>query len=113
MADAWAALGRKRRTLARQVYARDRTTPGYVCTCGQAIDWDLPYQDPDTGAVNGMSKSVDHHVELQDGGAILDVDNCWSAHFKCNASKGAARRHQREREARHSNTTIIVDLTTL
>ena len=117
MADAWAALGRTRRTLAQQVHYRDSHTPGYVCPgrpgkpCGQPIDWDLPYRDPYTGQVNVWSKSVDHEVELQDGGAILDLDNTWSAHLRCNASKGAARRHQREREARHHTTTIImVDL---
>lgn len=120
MADAWAALGRKRRTLAQQVYQRDSTTPGYCCPgaptkpCGLPIDWALPYRDPYTGVVNTMSKSVDHVVERQDGGASLDLDNCWSTHLACNSSKGASRRHQREREARNSHTVIIAaDLTTL
>jgi 5-methylcytosine-specific restriction endonuclease McrA len=122
MADAWAALGRRRRTLAIQVYQRDSTTHGYTCPgtptkpCGLPIDWDLPYRDPYTGQVNTMSKTVDHAIELQDGGPILDLDNCWSAHLACNSSKGSARRHQREREARQQHTTtaiIVVDLHTL
>ena len=120
MADAWATLGRTRRALAQRVHHRDSTTPGYLCPgrpghpCWLPIDWDLPYRDPYTGQVNTMSKSVDHIVERQDGGAILDIDNCFSTHLGCNSSKGAARRHQREREARHNTQTIImVDLTTL
>jgi len=120
MTDAWAALGRRRRNLASQVYHRDSNTPGYTCPgsptrrCGLPIDWDLPYRDPNTGQVNTMSRSVDHAIELQDGGAILDLDNCWSAHLACNASKGSARRHQRDRETRqHTASVIIVDLHTL
>jgi 5-methylcytosine-specific restriction endonuclease McrA len=119
MADAWAALGRTRRALASRVYHRDSNSPGYVCPggpgqpCGLPIDWDLPYKDPYTEQVNVMSKSVDHILERQDGGAILDIDNCWSAHLKCNASKGAKRRHQREREIRGERNFIAVDLRTL
>lgn len=106
MSDAWRKLGGRRRTLARMVYQRDRATPGYVCPgsrtrpCGQPIDWTLPYKDPETGAVNVWSKSVDHVEETQDGGALTDLDNLWSAHYGCNASKGAARRHEREAQAR-------------
>jgi 5-methylcytosine-specific restriction endonuclease McrA len=44
-----------------------------------------------------MSRTVDHAEELQDGGSLTDLDNLWTAHLGCNSSKGAARRHERER----------------
>lgn len=99
MSDAWRNLGGRRRTLARQVYARDRATPGYTCPgsparpCGRPIDWTLEWPDP-------MSRSVDHTEELQDGGSLTDLDNLWTTHLGCNSSKGAARRHERERAVR-------------
>lgn len=108
----WSASHRKRMNLARQVYARDRNTPGYLCPgsptrpCAQPIDWDLPYKDPDTGRVNTMSKSVDHAQERQDGGEVWDLDNCWTAHLGCNSSKGASRRWERTRP---DDTVIHID----
>jgi hypothetical protein len=110
--NAWSALGGRRRSLARQVYARDRTTPDYVCPgapgrpCGQPIDWELAWPDP-------MSKSVDHVDERQDGGSLTSLDNLWSAHLGCNASKGASRRWEREREATRPRSVIAVDASTL
>lgn len=107
MSDAWRKLGGKRRTLARLVYQRDRATPGYVCrgapnrACGLPIDWSVEWPDP-------MSKTIDHDVELQDGGAMLDVDNCWTAHLGCNSSKGASRRHERGREQRAAQSAVII-----
>jgi hypothetical protein len=58
-----------------------------------------------------MSRSVDHEVEIQDGGPMLELDNAWSTHLGCNASKGAARRWERQRE--EDGTYISVDPTTL
>ncbi|HEU4422116.1 MAG TPA: HNH endonuclease [Pilimelia sp.] len=115
MSDAWRQLGGRRRTLARLVYARDRGTPGYVCPkCRRPIDWTLPYKDPETEQVNRWSKSVDHAHETQDGGALTDLANLVTVHLGCNASKGAARRHERTREARQAHTVMIaVDPTTL
>jgi 5-methylcytosine-specific restriction endonuclease McrA len=113
VSDAWRKLGGQRRTLARLVYQRDRATPGYICpVCRQPIDWTRPFRDPLTGAVDPLSKSVDHGEELQDGGSLTDLDNLWSAHFGCNSRKGAARRHQREARARRvSNAAapIMID----
>lgn len=110
MSHAWRALGGRRRTIARQVYARDRATPGYRCpTCQQPIDWTLPYQDPDTGLVNVWSKSVDHLDETQDGGALTDLNNLGTKHLRCNASKGAARRHERRRDQRRATAYIAID----
>lgn len=115
--ERWRNLGGRRRTLARMVYARDRSTPGYVCpVCSQPIDWSLPFTDPVTGAVNVWSKSVDHGEELQDGGDLTNLDNLFSAHYRCNSSKGAARRHERERAVKsqaRAVPTISVDPTTL
>jgi 5-methylcytosine-specific restriction endonuclease McrA len=103
----WRNLGGRRRTLARQVYARDRATPGYTCRCGQPIDWDLEWPHP-------QSRSVDHEQELQDGGSLTDLDNLWSAHLGCNSSKGAARRHARVRQDRaRTVSTISIDPRTL
>jgi 5-methylcytosine-specific restriction endonuclease McrA len=107
VSQAWRDLGGRRRTIARQVYARDKATPGYVCHCGRPIDWMLAWPEP-------MSRSVDHAHETQDGGPLTDMDNLVTAHLGCNASKGAARRHERAREARPSITsTIIIDPATL
>ncbi len=105
---AWRNLGGQRRTIARLVYARDKGTPGYVCpVCKQGVDWTLTWPDP-------MSRSIDHATELQDGGALTDLDNCWTAHLGCNSSKGATRRQERERQERAAGgTTIIVDAATL
>lgn len=63
-----------------------------------------------------MSRSVDHAEELQDGGSLTDLDNLWSAHLGCNSSKGAARRHERERiDKRNAKSvpSIVVDPLTL
>jgi hypothetical protein len=97
-----------RARLTHQVYARDQADPYYLCpVCKQPIDWSLPWPHP-------MSRSADHTHELQDGGPIDDVTLMWSAHLHCNASKGATRRHQREREARQAGQqTIHIDPSTL
>ena len=109
MSHAWRALGGRRRTIARQVYARDRSTPGYLCPrCQRPIDWHLPYRD-DHGRVIRTSKSVDHVHETQDGGPLTDLDNLTTVHLGCNSSKGAARRHERERDERRVTTYISVD----
>ena len=119
MANAWVDANQQRRNLARRVYARDKADPGYVCPgsvgrpCGRPIDWDLPYKDPDTQQVNLWSKSVDHEIELQDGGELLDLDNAVSVHLTCNSSKGAARRHQREKEERQQIGAIHIDPATI
>lgn len=108
--ERWRNLGGRRRTLARQVYARDRATPGYVCpACGRPIDWSLEW--PDT-----MSRTVDHAEELQDGGSLTDLDNLWTAHLGCNSRKGAARRHERERVVRREAEAVVsisIDASTL
>src|ERR1051325_9552419 len=84
----------RRGLLARAVYSRDQATPDYRCPiCGKPINWDLRWPDP-------HSRSLDHTVELQDGGSIDDQANCWTTHLRCNASKGARRRHQRDRDRR-------------
>lgn len=102
--------GGLRRRLAALVYARDSSTPGFVCAgrpgrpCGEPIDWTLAWPDP-------MSRSMDHVHELQDGGDLTDPANLRAAHLGCNASKGAARMHQRKGagQARRARMTIIVD----
>lgn len=110
MSQAWRDLGGKRRTLARQVYLRDSNTPGYLCPrCRRPIDWTLVWPHP-------MSRTVDHVDETQDGGPLAALDNLGAMHLSCNSSKGAARRHQRERDqrrTRRSSTTIIIDPATL
>lgn len=108
----WNALGGIRRTLARMVYARDSSTPGYVCPggpgrpCGLPIDWALEWPDR-------MSRSVDHVVELQDGGDLTDLRNLSSVHLTCNATKGITRRHERAREAKAAARSIMIDPSTL
>lgn len=102
MTQTWAELGDRRRTFARLVYARDRATPGYVCpVCKQPIDWSLAW--PDKG-----SRTVDHVQEIQDGGALLDLDNGTTVHLSCNSHKGARRRHQREREERRRVAASVI-----
>jgi 5-methylcytosine-specific restriction endonuclease McrA len=43
-----------------------------------------------------MSKTVDHTIERQDGGPLLDLTNAYSMHKRCNESKGSRRWHQRK-----------------
>lgn len=96
----------RRQQLTHHVYTRDQNTPGYTCPrCHQPIDWDLRFPHP-------LSRSADHTIEIQDGGPIDDPNLMTTVHLTCNSSKGATRRHQREREARAS-TNISVDLTNL
>ena len=112
MAQEWRDLGHRRFTLTRQVYARDRNTEDYLCPrCQRPIDWDLPYRDPTTEQVNLLAKSVDHHIEIQDGGSLTNLDNLFTTHLTCNSSKGAARRWQRQRQAQ--TIVISVDASTL
>lgn len=88
----WAGQGRRRRTFAKRIIARDRDTPGYTCPkCAQPIDWTLAWPDP-------RSASVDHIIERQDGGPAFDPDNAWSMHLGCNTSKGATRAARRRAE---------------
>lgn len=112
MSRQWVELSGRRRTIARRVYARDRADPDYRCPqCGRPIDWTLPYKDPYTGQVNLDSKTVDHVVEIQDGGHLTDLDNLTTAHLGCNSGKGAARAAERaaERRAIGSENVIAVD----
>lgn len=99
MAKEWVNLP-GRETLAARVYQRDRLTDGYLCPrCMHPIDWELPYRDPDTNQVNPWYKSADHIIELQDGGSLTDIDNMETVHLRCNSSKGAARRWERNTAA--------------
>jgi hypothetical protein len=42
-----------------------------------------------------MSRTVDHVLELWEGGDPLDRLNCRLAHRRCNSSKSQGRRHKK------------------
>lgn len=68
--------GHKWRQLSAQVYAEET----HCWLCGKWVDQTLHHLDP-------MSRSVDHLVELWQGGDPLDRNNCRLAHRGCNARK--------------------------
>lgn len=75
-----AYVGRRWRTVRRQVLVRD----AYVCKIG------LP-------GCRGVADSVDHRIELEDGGAALDLSNLQAACLSCNVAKGNKARGARKR----------------
>ena len=66
----------------RAVLERD----GYVCRwCGELIDRTAP-------ARSARAASVDHVVELELGGPVLDPGNLVACHVACNTAKELRRR---------------------
>lgn len=59
--------------------------PLWCGICGYRIDKHLPATDP-------WSRTVDHIVEIIDGGAELDPDNLQPAHRECNNAKESRRK---------------------
>ena len=75
------------RALCRQV---KRERPPVCWLCRKAIDITLPYRDPHTRRVNGLSWSLDHVLPLDTHPELgLDPRNAQPAHFSCNASRGS------------------------
>lgn len=72
---------------------RHNSTPCWLC--GNPIDWDLPYRDPVSGAVNPMFGTVDHLDPISLGGKPLDTARWAPAHMVCNARRGNCTAHQR------------------
>jgi 5-methylcytosine-specific restriction endonuclease McrA len=61
--------------------------------CGGFVDQELPREHP-------MSRTVDHVMELWQGGDPLDRANCRLAHRRCNSAKSnKARSKARSRSA--------------
>lgn len=73
--------------LQAQVYAEET----HCWWCGKWVDQSLDRR-------HRMSRTVDHVLELWEGGDPLDRANCRLAHRRCNSEKSQARRH-RERPA--------------
>lgn len=59
-----------------QVYAEETD----CWWCGKYVDQELPRTHP-------MSRTVDHVLELWQGGAEVDRVNCRLAHRRCNTAK--------------------------
>lgn len=62
---------------------RSRRKP--CCRCGQAIDYTLPYPDPDSFSVDHFPHPLSTHPHLAE-----DLGNLASAHLRCNTAAGAA-----------------------
>ena len=83
--------------------ARCFATESVCWRCGGPVDMTLPYRDPITGEVNVWSKSFDHTVELDAGGAPYQGR---LAHLKHNTSAGARYGNKkRERQKKESRTS--------
>lgn len=80
-----------------QVYAEEET----CWWCHKYVNQALPRTHP-------MSRTVDHVVELWQGGDPLDRANCRLAHRRCNSKKSQVRRTRRGHEGGFS-----VDASTL
>ena len=72
--------GRRWAKLKRQVRARREP----CCRCGQAIDYALPYPDPNCFSVDHYPHAVSTHPWL-----AWDPGNLHAAHLVCNQSGGA------------------------
>lgn len=97
----WAGRkGRAWRTLCTQVYADPHET--HCIRCGRAVDKDMRGTTP-------QSRSVDHIIAIEQGGARLSRDNVALAHFGCNSRHGANVRWAKQRGA-PMGTRIIVDI---
>lgn len=69
--------------LRAQVFAEET----HCWWCRRWVDQSLDRRHP-------MSRTVDHIVELWQGGDPLDRANCRLAHRKCNSRKSQANRHR-------------------
>ena len=69
---------RKWRELRERVFAEET----HCWLCGRHVDQTLPPRTP-------QSRSVDHVVALDQGGAEFDRLNVRLAHFGCNSRRGA------------------------
>lgn len=74
--------GRPRQRVYASILAPD---PLWCGLCGYRIDKRLPSTDP-------WSKTVDHIIEIIDGGAELDPSNMQAAHRACNLEKEGKRK---------------------
>lgn len=88
--------GHRWRQLSDRVYAEET----HCWLCGRWVDQTLRGNHP-------MSRSVDHVVELWQGGDPLVRSNCRLAHFGCNSRKSQHLRAGTPREY------LIVDVATL
>lgn len=69
---------RKWRQLRERVFAEET----HCWLCGRWVDQSLPPRTP-------MSRSADHVVPIDQGGAEFDRANVRLAHFGCNSRRGA------------------------
>lgn len=80
-------VGRPWRRLCAQVYAEET----HCWLCRKWVDMALPYN-------HRMSRTVDHVVEIHQGGDPLDRANLRLAHRSCNTSKSNALRGHQPRQ---------------
>ena len=75
-----------------QVYAEET----HCWWCGQWVDQSLD------GRTHPMGRTVDHVLELWQGGAEVDRSNCRLAHRRCNSAKSNRTRAKAKPRASHS-----------
>lgn len=56
--------------------------------CGDPVDLSIPYQDPRTGLINGLSKSVHHLDPHPTPDTVAIRSRLRLAHLSCNSSQG-------------------------
>lgn len=93
--------GRPWRELCAQVYNDPHET--HCLRCGTPVDKEL-------GGTTPRSRSVDHIIAIELGGARLSRDNVAIAHFGCNSRHGAQVRWAKHRGTPHTGTRMIVNI---
>jgi 5-methylcytosine-specific restriction endonuclease McrA len=84
-----ANTGRPRDRVYRSILAPD---PLYCGLCGGRIDKTLRRISRPGRPAHPLSATVDHILEVDQGGEPLDPDNLQPAHLRCNLAKEARRR---------------------
>ena len=98
----WAGRkGRPWRALCARVYADPHET--HCVRCGRPVNKGLRGCTP-------QSRSVDHIIAIEHGGAPLSRDNVALAHYGCNSRHGARVRWAKHNAVQPTPSRIIVDI---
>lgn len=94
---AWVYVDARWKRLCAQVYEEET----HCRYCGGYVDQRIPARRP-------MSKSVDHILDLDRGGAPFDRDNAGLAHYGCNSRAGAVALANKRHAERRARTPAII-----